>query len=268
MEGPSNFDLTPEKKENEPISKDGVVEKLKTKGIQDVEALEFLQKFTDQKEAQFVQEGRLDARMESLREKAHTLRLADCFAEAIETMRTVAEIAQNEGDTESYDEAMWIIQDRLTPLLLAQQSPARVVSETIGKEMPAEMTLEKSGEKVSRDQVLDAFKKLTGKGTDPADLDENDPEVAEANKLFDRWSVQQEDKTKSDDDERNRHNFEKTMLYVDAGFHDPEYLKDVLGWIFQDAGDVEKDASNPDRVQLRNDMASAMRKIRILLGTV
>jgi hypothetical protein len=260
-EGLNNFDPTLEKKESEPISKDNVVELLKSKGIQDTEVLESLQKFTSQREAQFMQEGRLDARMESLREKAHALRLADCFAEAIDTMRTVAEIAQNENDIESYDEAMWIIQDRLTPLLLAQQNPAKIVSHD--KDIQPEMTLETSGEKVPREQVLEAFRKLVGKGTDPSDLDESDPEVAEANTLFEKWNMQQEAES-GDEDSQHRHNFEKTMLYVDAGFHDPEYLKDVLGWIFQSAGDVEKDTSNPNRVQLRNDMAKAMKKIRSL----
>jgi hypothetical protein len=64
-----------------------------------------------------------------------------------------------------------------------------------------------------------------------------------------------------------RYNFEKTMLFVDAGFHDPGYLKDILGWLFQDAEDTKKDENNSTRVQLRKDMADAMRKIRRLLGS-
>jgi hypothetical protein len=63
-----------------------------------------------------------------------------------------------------------------------------------------------------------------------------------------------------------RHNFEKTMLFIEAGFHDTEYLKEVLGWLFQDADNATKDVDSPKRKQLRDDMAVAMRKIRSLLG--
>ncbi|MHB1316767.1 MAG: hypothetical protein ACYCZW_02825 [Minisyncoccota bacterium] len=251
MESPNNF-------EEVPIIKKNVVDILKSKGPQDTEALELLERFAMEREVFFQKEGRKDARLESLREKAHTLNLADCFAEAIVVMRDVVAISNNEGDIESYNEALLII-DKLE-IKLRACIPGSIVK-IVRKE---EIALGESGEKVSREKVLNAFKKLTRKGTDPADLDENDPEVEEANKLFERWGVQQES---GGEDASLRHNFEKTMLFVDAGFHDPEYLKEVLGWIYQDVGDAKKDVNNPNRVQLRSDMVNAMNKIRKLLGS-
>jgi hypothetical protein len=253
MEYPSGF-------ENAPVKKEDVIDILKSMGPQDSEAIALLGRFTDEREAFFQQEGREDARLESLREKAHALNEASCFAEAIGVMQDVAKIARNEGDTESHEEALWIM-DRLK-MKLGAQNPESVVK-MAGKD---EMISNESGEKVSREDVLDAFKKLIGKGTDPADLDDNDPEVKEANRLFERWSAQQESEAQGEDASL-RYNFEKTMLFVDAGFHDPGYLKDILGWLFQDAEDTKKDENNSTRVQLRKDMADAMRKIRRLLGS-
>lgn len=254
IEGPNNF----ESLEKTPVSKEDVVALIREKGWDNPEALGLLEKFTAEKEVQFQQEGREDARLESLREKAHALNLADCFAPAIEVMHTVAEISDNEGDTESYEEALWII-SKLKIKLGAQESVVRISEKE-------KITLDESGEKVSRTEVVDAFKQLTGKGTDPADLDESDPEVADAQQLLERWSTQQE--SEPDEDHLLRYNFEKTMLFVDAGFHDPTYLREVLGWLFQDSTDVPKDTDNPTRVALRNDMANAVRKIRELLGQI
>ena len=124
-----------------------------------------------------------------------------------------------------------------------------------------------SREKVSRDQVLNAYKKLAEKVGDPALLDGNDPEVISAGELFDTWRIKLDEETKGDEDAELRHNFEKTMLYVDAGFHDTKYLGDVLGWLVSDAHDANKDINNPSRINLRNDMAEAMKKIRSLLGS-
>ncbi|MBI2676353.1 MAG: hypothetical protein HYX21_00140 [Candidatus Yanofskybacteria bacterium] len=114
-------------------------------------------------------------------------------------------------------------------------------------------------ERVSKAQVLDAYKKFVERGiTSPDDLDLNDPEVVEANNLFYKWQDQED----SDDE---RVNFEKTKLYVDAGFNDPNYLGDVLDWLIQDADNIEKEPVDPARVQLRNDMAREIKKIRGLL---
>jgi len=114
-------------------------------------------------------------------------------------------------------------------------------------------------EKVSKDQVIEAYKKFVERGiTSPDTLDLEDPEVIEANSLFDRWQAQE-------DSNDERVNFEKTKLYVDAGFTDPNYLEDVLGWLMQDADNAEKDIDDSTRVQLRNDMAQEIKKIRSLL---
>lgn len=114
--------------------------------------------------------------------------------------------------------------------------------------------------KVSKEQVIDAYRKFVERGiTSPDTLDLDDMEVVEASGLFDKWQAQQEDAN----DERV--NFEKTKLYVDAGFTNPNYLEDVLGWLLQDVDNVEKNVDNPARVQLRNDMAQEIKKIRNLL---
>ena len=115
-------------------------------------------------------------------------------------------------------------------------------------------------EKVSREQALAMYRKFVERGiTSPDALDLNDPEVIKANNLFDKWQAQE-------DSNDERVNFEKTKLYVDAGFTDSNYLGDVLGWLFQDAGDIEKQPDNPTRVQLRSDYAKEIKKIRDLLG--
>ena len=52
---------------------------------------------------------------------------------------------------------------------------------------------------------------------------------------------------------------------MDAGFVDPNYLKDVLGWLIQDAKDIEKQPDNLGQAQLRNDYAKEIKKIRNIL---
>ncbi len=255
----------PNKYESVPVSKETVVDILKSKGSQSTEAVEILEKFTNETEARLLKEGRVDARSEALREKAHALNLAGCFVDAIEVMNEVARIAKTTQDTEGYEEAEWIIRTLINKSLLeVEANPSPESSTPIPYEK--KMTLEESGERVSREEVVAAFKKLIGKVGDPADLDSQGPEVVEANKLFERWSVQGEQNSRGED-ESSRHNFEKTMLFV-AGFHHPEYLKDVLGWLLQDAENIPKDTENPTRIQLRKDMADAMRKIRELVGTI
>ena len=113
--------------------------------------------------------------------------------------------------------------------------------------------------KVSKEQVIEVYKKFVERGiTSPDALDLNDPEVIKANNLFDKWQAQE-------DSNDERVNFEKTKLYVDAGFTDPNYLEDVLGWLMQDADNVEKQADVPVLVQLRQDIAQEIKKIRSLL---
>ncbi len=116
-----------------------------------------------------------------------------------------------------------------------------------------------SPEKVSKDQVIDTYRKFVERGiTSPDALDLDDHEVIEANNLFDKWQAQE-------DSNDERVNFEKTKLYVDAGFTGPNYLEDVLEWLMQDADNVEKNPDDPDRTQLRHDMAQEIKKIRNLL---
>jgi hypothetical protein len=116
-----------------------------------------------------------------------------------------------------------------------------------------------SPEKKSKEEALAAYRILVERGfTSPDVLDSDDPDVAKANTLFEKWQ------TGLGDDARS--NFEKTKFYVDAGFTDPSYLGDVLGWLYQDAADLEKDAGNPELVQLRKEYADEMRKIRKMLG--
>lgn len=114
-------------------------------------------------------------------------------------------------------------------------------------------------ERINKEQVIAAYRKFVERGmTSPDALDPNDPEVREANDLFQKWQEQE-------DANDERINFEKTKLYVDAGFTDPSYLKDVLGWLRQDAQNAEKDPDDHDRNQLRNDIAQEIKKIRGLL---
>ena len=124
-----------------------------------------------------------------------------------------------------------------------------------------------SQEKTSREQVISAYKKFVERGiTSPDKLDLDNAEVIEANELFYKWVAQEDLANENDEDTALRSNFRQTMLYVDAGFTDPAYLGDVLGWLVQDAQNAEKNTSNPSRVQLRHDMAEAIIKIRNLKG--
>lgn len=121
-----------------------------------------------------------------------------------------------------------------------------------------------SGEKVKYGELIDRFRKLSQAG-DPAHLDENDPEVQEAEILQGIWQAQKDEESNFSEDVAMRNNFEKTMFYFNAGFHESSYLSDVLDWLYQDAQNVEKMEENPERVQLRKDIAKAIRTVRALL---
>ena len=249
----------PRSVENEPVTKNQAIEALKTKGPQDAEALSLLQKYCDRYEAEY--RGPLNIRLECIKEKANVLAKAEHFAEAILAMQDALEFAQNENDRESEDEALWII-GRIQARLDEQ---IQLNEQKIVKTEEVAPTLE-STEKISREQAMEAFKEFSGAG-DPAALDENDPGVVEANKLFESWDSQREEETRGDADATMAHNFEKTMFYVDAGFHDKTYLGDVLEWLGQDAMEAEKDLSNFSGVKLRSDIGNAMKKIRGLLSS-
>ncbi|KKT81627.1 MAG: hypothetical protein A3B99_00570 [Candidatus Yanofskybacteria bacterium RIFCSPHIGHO2_02_FULL_44_12b] len=113
-------------------------------------------------------------------------------------------------------------------------------------------------EKVSKERAIDAYKKFVEQGIKSPDaLDLDDPEVIEANNLFEKWRAGLEDSARS--------NFEATKFYLDAGFDDPDYMLYVLSWLYSDANDLGKDANDLELTQLRNDMANEMRKIHGLL---
>ncbi len=121
-------------------------------------------------------------------------------------------------------------------------------------------------EKISKEQVIAAYRKFVESGIkSPDDLDLEDPAVKEAHELYDKWRAQEDAAAEGNEEAERRANFEQTKLYVDAGFTDPEYLRDVLGWFSDDAGDVEKQPDDPARSQLRQDMADEMKKIRSML---
>lgn len=124
----------------------------------------------------------------------------------------------------------------------------------------------KSG--ITREQVVNAYKKFVERGiTNPDDLDLEDPEVKEANGLFDKWREQEDTLAARDEESKHRVNLSKSMLYVDAGFTDPAYLKEILGgWLVQDAENAKKQSDNPERVETHRQIAEAMRKIREILA--
>jgi len=116
-----------------------------------------------------------------------------------------------------------------------------------------------SPEKSPKERAVSAYHKFVERGIkSPDDLDLSDPEVIEANDLFEKWQ--------SKLDNSPRSNFEKTKFYIDAGFIDPSYLSDVLGWLYQDAGDLDKNQDDKELSQLRKDFADEMKKIRNMLN--
>ncbi len=125
-----------------------------------------------------------------------------------------------------------------------------------------------SEKEIAREEVVNAYKKFVERGIkNPDDLDFKDPEVKEANELFDKWRAQEDTRAEGNEELSRRVNLLKTMLYVDAGFTDPVYLEEVLkDWLAQDAQNAEKQNDNPERVEIRRQLAEAMKKIRKLLA--
>jgi hypothetical protein len=90
-------------------------------------------------------------------------------------------------------------------------------------------------EHFSRVQAVDNFRKFVERGiTNPDDLDLNDPEVIEANRILDIWDAEQR---KLADDAgtlaaRLEYNLSRSTILVDAGFSDPDYLDEVANdWL-------------------------------------
>ncbi|MEK7145544.1 MAG: hypothetical protein AAB808_02260, partial [Patescibacteria group bacterium] len=121
----------------------------------------------------------------------------------------------------------------------------------------------------SKEQVIAAYKKFIDRGIkSPDSLNLDDPEVQEANELFYKWQSQEDAAAAGNGDAEKRANFLKTKIYIDAGFTDPAYLGDVLGWLIQDADDVGKQSDNPERIKLRQEYVEEIKKIRGLLKVV
>lgn len=114
-------------------------------------------------------------------------------------------------------------------------------------------------EKIEKEAVVNAYSKFVEQGIDsPDELDLDDPGVKEAQELFDKWRNGLEDNARS--------NFEVTRFYVEAGFNNPDYMMHVLAWLYNDAGELDRDDTNEELTQLRQDYADEMRKIRKMLG--
>ncbi|PIR88032.1 MAG: hypothetical protein COU10_01410 [Candidatus Harrisonbacteria bacterium CG10_big_fil_rev_8_21_14_0_10_45_28] len=127
--------------------------------------------------------------------------------------------------------------------------------------------LPESKNEIMREEVINAYKKFVEQGIKSPDaLDLDDPEVKEANELFYRWQTQEDTRAKGNEELSLRIHLAKTMLYVDAGFTDPNYLDEILkDWLVQDAQNAEKQNDNPARIETRKQLAEAMKKIRNLL---
>jgi hypothetical protein len=117
---------------------------------------------------------------------------------------------------------------------------------------------------ISYDDVVDAFRKFVDEGVrNPDDLDIEDLEVKKAYGLFQDWQEQVDRKASNNEELNLRATLVKTMMFVDAGFDDPEYLKEILNeWLMTDAQNAEKQAGNPDRVETRRLISEAIAKIR------
>lgn len=107
------------------------------------------------------------------------------------------------------------------------------------------MTYESFGafpSKIEREQLFNAFKKVIEKGvTDPADIDESDPDGREAEELYRAWLKQKDEEENADPSKAARINFEKNFIHLDVGFTDPSYANEVLNdWAQQDLHNAEE----------------------------
>lgn len=125
-----------------------------------------------------------------------------------------------------------------------------------------------SGKEITKEEVINAYKKFIEQGVkNPDDLDLENPEVKQANELFDKWQAQEDKRSEGNEELEQQTNLAKTMFYVDAGFTDPDYLDEVLNdWLIQDAENIEKQNDSPERVETRRQLAEAIKKIKNLLA--
>lgn len=89
-----------------------------------------------------------------------------------------------------------------------------------------------------RNRIVGYFRKFAEKGIDdPAKLDFNDPEVAYANRLHDKWAKLEEAKAEQAGTEEARllMHLDLATVFVDAGFDGREFLWDTANdWLSQD----------------------------------
>ena len=99
---------------------------------------------------------------------------------------------------------------------------------------------------VLKERALEAYKKLIDRGVkNPDNLDLNDSEVKVANELFYSWQKQVDAEVGEDRAVQHEANFSKTLFYYEAGFTDPQYLADVVGWLQQDLQNVDEESEAP-----------------------
>jgi hypothetical protein len=94
----------------------------------------------------------------------------------------------------------------------------------------------------SRDQVVEGFRAFSASGYgDPGDLPLDDPAVQAANAMQEAWQEDAAQRAANSPDPAAsiEHARSATMVYVDAGFSDPDYLERVANeWLEQDLEDA------------------------------
>lgn len=120
---------------------------------------------------------------------------------------------------------------------------------------------------VTKEAVIAAYRPFIEAGvTNPDDLDLDDEKVKVAHQLFDQWQTQVKAQA-SEGEGKIRADLTITMLYVDAGFTDREYLEEVLNdQLRQDLADTHPGAEDPERTETRRQIGQALQKIRSILG--
>lgn len=88
-----------------------------------------------------------------------------------------------------------------------------------------------------RDQVISAFRKFVDQGIkSPDDLDLDNPEVIEANRILDNWNANRVEEAESSGTQEARleYSLDRSTVLIDAGFSDEDYLDEVANdWLLQ-----------------------------------
>lgn len=97
---------------------------------------------------------------------------------------------------------------------------------------------------VTREQVMAAYRPFVLAGyTSPDDLPAAGREIERANALFGEWQMAAMEAAEVSEaaDARLQYELELSLLYVDAGFTDPEYLDEVANdWLLQSLEEAEE----------------------------